>query len=150
MLTIYFANSQYLSNQDTRTTSSFNFFLRAFRKEAGFNDNRLAWDGSLAKNFTISGLQCVNDGDLFAFSLGSRQSEKLLQVNSRAMILVVGQVEVAHTKLTKVSRMKSVKQSAMVKQTTSVTAASWMLTVLSNTTMTGTNVSAKLAGLLQS
>ena len=56
--------------------------------------------------------------------------------------------EIFHSNLPKVNRMVLVKVDAMVMLTTSVSATSGMLPVLSNTSMTMGNVASKLSGLL--
>jgi hypothetical protein len=52
-------------------------------------------------------------------------------------MLVLGQVKATHAQLSKVSRMETVKVSAVMSETSSVTTTSWMLTVLSYSSVTG-------------
>jgi len=59
-------------------------------------------------------------------------------------------VKVAHTELAKEAGMETVHVGAVLVHTTGLTTTSWMLAVLTNATVTGRNVSAKLACLFQS
>lgn len=60
----------------------------------------------------------------------------------------MGQMVVTHTKLSKESRMETIKVGTMMRHTTSFTATSRMLAMLADATMTGADVAAKLPGLL--
>lgn len=57
-------------------------------------------------------------------------------------------MEVPHTNFAEITGMVFVEVDAMVMHTTSVTATTRMLTVLANTTVTMTYMTAKLSGLL--
>ena len=84
--------------------------------------------------------QGVNDGDL-ADVLGKEvqrhEREQLLDVESRAVKLVLGVVEVAHADFTKVARMELVEIGAVMVLTTGLSTTSGMLSMLSDTTVTG-------------
>lgn len=66
----------------------------------------------------------------------------LVQVDCGLPELVLGLVEVSHADLSKVTWMVLVEIGSVVMLTTSHTATSWMLAVLSNATVTGGNMAA--------
>ncbi|RUS33936.1 hypothetical protein BC938DRAFT_483179 [Jimgerdemannia flammicorona] len=77
----------------------------------------------------------IDDGDLIAFlvlflDFIADQSPQLVEVDSRAVGGVARQVEVAHTDLTKVTRMVLIEVDAVVVLTTGKTATSGMFSVL--------------------
>ena len=63
---------------------------------------------------------------------------------------MLDQMEVAHTNLSKITRVVLVKIDSVVVLTTGITATAWVLAVLSNTTTTIGNVATKATTLLQS
>lgn len=66
----------------------------------------------------------------------------LVQVDYGLPELVLGLVVISHADLSKVTWMVSVEIGSVVMLTTSHTATSWMLAVLSNATVTGGNMAA--------
>lgn len=116
-------------------------------------------------------LENVDDGNdvrvgskALLLCLGNKRPE-LVDVDDRAPVRVVGQVEVAHTNLTEVtgmvlvevgtiklsvclsSRMEDKECAPVMVLTTGETTTSGMLAVLADTTVTGRDVSAVLAGV---
>lgn len=71
----------------------------------------------------------------------------LVNVDGGAVVVVAELVVVAHTDLTEVTRVVLVKVGTVVVLTTGKTTTSRMLPVLSDTTVTGRDVSAVLAGV---
>jgi hypothetical protein len=65
------------------------------------------------------------------------------------MLTVSRQVEPPHTNLSEITRMELVHVGTMVMHTTSQTTTTRMLAVLSNATVTGGDVSALLATMVQ-
>ena len=65
------------------------------------------------------------------------------------MELVAELVKIPHTYLTEVTGMVLVKQDSVVVHATGVTTTSWVLTVLSDTTVPSAHVTALLAVLLE-
>ena len=71
----------------------------------------------------------------------------LIEVDSWLPELVLSLVEVSHTNFSEVTRMVLVDVGAVVVLTTGHTATTGRLAVLANTTFTGRDVAAVLAGL---
>jgi hypothetical protein len=57
-------------------------------------------------------------------------------------------MEMTHTDFTKVTRMKFIKVNTVMMLTTGFTATTWMFTMLSDTTVTGGDVTTFLSVLL--
>jgi hypothetical protein len=145
-----------LGSQDTNTAGSLDLFFGALAKELGLDDERLLGQVSLAEHLEVAGLSHIDDGHLVR--LGSKRSLAILlrdqrpqgiYINHRAMILIAQQMIVAHANLAKVSRMVLVKVDLVVMLATGVTATTWMLAVLANTTVTVANVTSQLSRLFQ-
>lgn len=133
-------------------TNGDNLLLGTLAEEAGLHYNRLLRQGTLCQNLAVSGSQAVDDWDVLGASGSARllrhQGPQLLDVDGRAVLVVAEQVEVTHTVLSKVSGMVTVEEGAVMVHTTSVTATTWVLAVLADTTVTGRDVSALLSILL--
>jgi hypothetical protein len=93
----------------------------------------------------------VNDWCLSTTILGSlidtfsRYIENFVEIDRRSVISVSQHVISSHTDLTKVTRMVLIHEDAMVMLTSSITAPTGMLSVLSNTSMSHLDVSSLLA-----
>jgi hypothetical protein len=90
---------------------------------------------TLGKNLVVTVLKGVDNGDLLGVlvlvaDLLTDQSPDLVQVDNRAMELVVGLVEVSHTDLTEVTRMVFVHVDTVMVLTTSKTTTTRMLSML--------------------
>ena len=138
-----------LSNKDTSTTGSLNLLFSTATEEASLDNEGLGRETTSRQNLPEPGLKSVDNG---GSSLGSRllgllrdHRGELVNVDDGLPVGLTGQVEVAHTDLTKVPGMVAVHVDAMMVHTTGETTTSGMLTVLPNTTVTGRNVSALLA-----
>lgn len=81
-------------------------------------------------------LNDVDDWHLVSFLDGAftvlltNQSPQFVQVEGRGEFVIAIQMEVAHTNFSEVSWMVLVVVDSVMMHTTSVTATSWMLTVL--------------------
>ena len=131
-----------LGNQDTSTTGSLNLFFSTATEEAGLDDERLGGETTTGQNLSITSLKSINDWDGITVLLGStnflrNQTPKLVNVQGRTPGRLTSNMEVTHTNLTKVSGMVTVHVGTVMVHTTSQTTTSWMLTVLTNTTVTG-------------
>jgi len=113
-----------------------------------------AWDlreKAIAKHFSVSCVESVDDRNNIAvlreacLLLGRYKRPEFVDVDSRAPATVVCEMEMAHTNLTKVTRMVLIEVGTVVVLTTSETATSWMLAVLSYTTVSSRDVPAMLA-----
>jgi len=123
--------------------------------ELGPDDDRLLWQVSLAQHLEVSKLGDVNDGRL-AGSLGggepgllSQKSPQLVQVDDRAVVVVLLLVEVAHTDLSEVSRVVLVEHDPVVVLSSGVTASTGVLPVLADTTVSVGHVSSLMPSALQ-
>ena len=98
-------------------------------------------------------LSDVDDGSLLlaleVLNVESGERPETIEVHNGAVVLRVLVVEVAHTNLTEVTRVILIEQDAVVMLTSGVTTTSWVLAVLSNTTVTRGDVSSVLAALLK-
>lgn len=106
------------------------------REELSLDNNGLL-DDTRAEDLEVTSLEDINDGDLAILAVSSilldvlrEETPELVNVNSRAVVLLVGLVEVAHTLLTEVTRVELIEVCAVVMETTSVTTTTRVLTVL--------------------
>src|SRR3989338_3453491 len=142
-----------LSYKHTNTASGLDAPLGLVAKELGLNNDGLLGQLALAEDLEVPVVGHVNDGDV---SGGERPGEGLLAVrlldkspevvhiDDGAVVLVPVEMVVAHADLAEVSRMVLVEVDAVVVKTSSVTATSGMLSVLSDTTVSSGDVSALL------
>ena len=87
-------------------------------------------------------------GGLRLHIIGDERPE-LVEVDDGAVELVAELVEVPHTNLSEVTWMVLVEEDTVVMHTSRVTATSWMLAVLPDTSVTGADVTPLLPVLLQ-
>merc|ERR1712203_835796 len=112
---------------------------------SGFNNHGLFWKKAFTKNFVVTGLHTVDNRSrsvnflcIIDTCLLTDQGPEFIKVHRWTMILVHCFVEVEHTNFSEVTRMVFIEQCSVVMLTTSITTATWMLTVLTNTTVTST------------
>ena len=141
-------------NKDASSASLLDLFLSSVREIFRLHNDRLLRQNSLAQYLVIAGTQHIDHrcfvlhlGVLFASLLRDKRP-KFVEIDGRAVVVILSQVKVSHTNLAKVARMVLVKIDSMVVLPTGVTATSRMLPVLSDATMAVRNVSAKLSRLL--
>ena len=147
-----------LSYKEADSTNSSDSLLSFLREETSLDDERLLGELSLAKNLVVAVLGDIDDGNVSFGELAGEgvvaillldESPEMIDVDDGAMVLILGVMVIAHTDLTEVTRMVLVKVDTMMVETTSVTTTSRMLSVFSNTTVTGGNVSALLTILMK-
>ena len=97
------------------------------------------------RHFVVLASVCI----LGAGGIGD-EGPDTIEVDDRAVELLVGLVEVSHTDLTEVTRVVLVEKNSVVMLTTGITTTTRVLSVLADTTMTGRNVTSFMAILLQS
>ena len=84
----------------------------------------------------------INDGSFSSTSLSllvyflRNHTPESVNVNGRAEIESSLKVESSHTDLTEVTRMVLIHKNTVMVLTSSITTTSWMLSVLSNSTVT--------------
>ena len=118
-------------------------------------DNDGDVDLSVSEKLEVTEVDEVDDGGLAASVLGGLVDtlaggvEDLVNVDGGAEAAVLQDVELAHTDLTEVTRMVLVHEDSVVVLTTGVTATTGMLAVLADTAVSHLDVTALLAGLVQ-
>merc|ERR1712179_726649 len=138
----------YLGSQDTRSTDSSNFFFSSSGEELCFNNDRLLRQSTFTQNFVKTSSDNINNRGFFffgvililQFGLFSDQSPQPVKINSGHVVCVLSDVKMSHSNLSKVSRMVLVEIYAVVMLTTSVSAATRMLTVFTNAPMPMTDM----------
>eukprot|EP00002_Diphylleia_rotans_P029448 TRINITY_DN5_c0_g1_i1.p1 TRINITY_DN5_c0_g1~~TRINITY_DN5_c0_g1_i1.p1 ORF type:complete len:158 (-),score=16.57 TRINITY_DN5_c0_g1_i1:764-1237(-) len=144
-----------LGDELAHTTDGLDLLLSTEREETSTDDDGDLGEETLAEDLEEASLGDIDDGGLvLLLSVGSAsllrdEGPQLVDVEGRAEVVVAEQMEVSHTNLTEVTRMVFVEVDAVMVLTTSVTATTGMLAVLSDTTVTGGDVSSFLAGLLK-
>jgi len=142
------------SNQDASATDSLDLLFCPPREELGLHNQGDARQTTLAKDFEEARTGDIDNGG-FVLVLGvvllrllGDQSPQFVDVYSWAEGVVGLLVVLAHTDLTKVTRVESVEQCAVMVLTASHTTATRVFTVLSDTTVPSASVTAGLAVLL--
>lgn len=134
-----------LSDQFNNTTSSLDLFFSQLRNESGLDNDRDVWNSTLTQDLTVTSSQSVNN---WSSGLGRRlqvffslffrdQSPQLVQVQDWFPEVVLLLVEVSHTNLTEVTWMVLIQVGSVVVLTTSHTSTTGMLSVLTDSTVTG-------------
>lgn len=154
VLFLLLLRSDSLVGQLADTSCLINLLLSELGEEASSNDHWLAWHVTLTENLENTGLGAIDNWRLVRVLeclLGFLRDEgpDLLDIDSWAMVSVLSQMEVTHTNLTEVTRMVLVEVDSVVVLTTGLTSTTWMLSVLSDTTVTHTHVSSEASSLLQ-
>ncbi|GMS98588.1 hypothetical protein PENTCL1PPCAC_20763, partial [Pristionchus entomophagus] len=147
-------NNGALCNQETSSSGRLDLLFSQMAEELGLDDNGLLGKESLAENLQISIGDAVDNGSLVGDLLVLRavvirdERPDLVDVDRGAMLAISTEMVVPHTNLQNISRMVLVEVDSVVVLTSSITATSGVLAVLTHTTMTVGNVSPKLSGLL--
>lgn len=136
-----------LSNQFNNTTNSSDLLLSQLGNKSGLDNDWNLWQLSLTQNLTVTVGQGVNDwgsrrrGSLqvLVSLLGVNQRPQLLQVDLWLPEVVSLLVEVSHTNLTEVTRVVLVHVGSVVVLTTGLTTSTRVLSVLTDSTLTGWN-----------
>lgn len=148
----------YLSDQLNNTTGGSDLLLGQLGDESGLNDDGDIGQSTLTKDLTVTVGQGVNDGssrsrcglEVLVLLGGVYESPQLVQVDFGLPEASGLLVEVAHTNLTKVTRMVLIHVGTVVVLTTGLTATTGMLSVLTDSTLTGRNVTSVLSSLCES
>merc|ERR1719209_807636 len=133
-----------LSSEDASTPDSLDLLLRHPAEEPGLHDDGLLGKNTLAQHLAVTSSRDVDDRSLILHTsilepgLFRNERPELVKVDSRLVqVGVVGvHVEVPHSHLSEVTRMVFVEVDPVVMLTTSVSATSRMLPVLSDPAMT--------------
>merc|ERR1712170_40126 len=137
-----------LSNELAHSTCSLDLSLSFLAEKLSPNNDGGGGACSLAKNLEVTSLSHVNNGGGSGVSglllLLRQKRPQAINVDHRAVVGVLLIAKMTHTYLTEVTRMVFVKQNTVVVLTSSVTATTGVLPVLSNATVAGADVSALL------
>lgn len=142
-----------LSDEQAGSSSSDNLLLGELREELGL-DNNGDGDLSVSEELEDSGSDEVDNGGLslggglggLVGSLGG-EVEHPVNIGNIAELAVLQEVVVPHSDLSEVSRVILVHHDPVVVLSSSVTTSSGVTTVLSDTSLSGGDVSALLAVL---
>ena len=144
-----------LFSELANTTSLLDLLLGQLGEGSGTNNNSLLWKITLTEDLEDTSLGAIDDWRLLRLGISltgllSNEGPHLLNIDGRAMVGVSSEMEMSHTNLTEVTWMVLVKVDSVVMLTSGLTTPTWMLTVLSNTTMSHTDMSSKASSLLKS
>ena len=143
----------HLSSENAGTTDGLDLLSGRLGEKLGLDDDGDGGERSSSEDLEETVLGNINDGSLLlaleVLNVETRESPETVEVDDGAVVLGILVVEVAHTDLTEVTRVILIEQDTVVVLASSVTTTSGMLTVLSNATVTGRDVSSVLTGLLQ-
>merc|ERR1712111_85928 len=109
---------------------------------------------SFAKYLEITSTGDINDRSdvslllVVLASLFGYQRPQVVEIQRRAVVTLLCQVIVTHTNLSEVTWMVLVPIDSVVMLASGITTTSWMFPVFTNTSMTMTNMSTRLPGLL--
>jgi len=141
-----------LSNKDASSSSSLDLLFSELGEELGLDDNRNS-DLSVSEKLEVSlgnkvDNRCLSSSVLCSLvnSLSSNV-EDLFEVEGGAELTVLHNVELAHTNLSEVPGMVLIEKGPVVVLSSSITTSTRMLTVLSNTSVSGGYVSSLLTVL---
>jgi len=145
----------YLTDQLDDTTCFLDFALSLCGEVSGTDDEWDFWDATLSKNLGVtereeveywSGVRLLVGQVLLAL-LDWNEGPELVQVDDWLPEVVALLVEVSHTNLSEVTWMVFIHVGSVVMLTTSETTTTGMLAVLADTSVTGGDVTAMLAGV---
>ena len=144
-----------LGDENARTSGSFDLLLGLFAEELGLDDNRDGRKRPVSENLVKSSLGHVNDGSfsavlsslcLLSDVLGD-ESPQFGKVESRSERDITLEMKVSHTDLSEVTRMVLIEQNTMMMLSSRVSSSTWMLSVLSDTSVSRGHVSSLLTVL---
>lgn len=143
----------HLSSENAGTTGGLDLLGGRLGEKLGLDDDGDGGERSSSEDLEVAVLGNINDGSLLltleVLNVESREGPETVEVDDGAMVLGILVMEVAHTDLSEVTRMVLIEQDTVMMLTSGVTTTSGMLTVLSNATVTGGDVSSVLTGLLK-
>lgn len=145
MVTIKTGVEGHLSNQFNNTTDSSNLLLSQLGNKSGLDDDWNVWQLTLTQNLAVTvgqgvdnwGSRGVRGLEVLVSLLLLNQRPQLVQVDLWLPEVVSLLVEVSHTDLTEVTWMVLVHVGSVVLQTTGLTTTTGMLSVLTDSTLTG-------------
>jgi len=147
----------FLSNKLNNPTSLLDLLLRKRRDIPRLDDDGDLRETTLTKDLRVSQREQVNDGsgvrlrrEVFATGFGRDEGPQFIKVDNGVPEMIALLTEVPHTDFSEVSWMVLVEIGAVMVLTTSHTTTTGMFSVLPDTTVSGTYVTAVLSGFRQS
>merc|ERR1712142_1028536 len=148
---------QFILHHNTGSPSSFDLLFSRMSERPSFHNDRLFWKETFAENFVNTSLNTIDNRcwtfrflGVIGACLCANQRPQFINVHCGTMIFVVRLVEMQHTDFTEVTGMVFIEEGSVVMWTSSFTATTGMLSMFTNTTMTGTFVSSLLSVFVQS
>jgi len=147
--------SNQLRDKQACSTGGLDLLFCQSGEELGL-DNYRDIDLSITQKLEVSELYQVNHRGLASSVLGSLvvtfpgNTKDLVEVDRRAVGSVLQDMELAHTNLTEVTRVIFIHKNSVVMLSSGVTATTGVLSVLSDTSVTGGDVSSLLTVLVAS
>lgn len=134
-----------LSNQLNNTTDSSDLLFSQLGNESGLDNDGNVWQLTLTQDLAVTVSQGVDDWgsrsrsrlEVIVSLLLLNQGPQLLQVDLWLPEVVSLLVEVSHTDLTEVTRVVLVQVGSVVVLTTGLTTTTGVLSVLTDSTLTG-------------
>ena len=144
-----------LSSENNGTTSFIDLLLSSLRNKLRLHHKRLALrQMPFPQNLEEPVLRHIDHRHLILAGLGldvlGDERPEPVEVDDGAVELVAELVEVPHTNFTEVTGMVLVEEDPVVVHSSGVTTTSGMLSVLSDTTVSGADVTTLLPVLLES
>jgi hypothetical protein len=141
-----------LGGENADATGGLDLLLGLLAEEASLDDDRLVGEFALGEHLVDAVRGAV---DHWSLALADKRLSDFLaderpeavNVDGGAEVLVLLEVEVSHTDLTEVTRMKLVKVDAVMMLTTGETTSTGVLSVLTNSTVAVADLAAHLARL---
>jgi hypothetical protein len=149
----------FLCSKNANSTNILDLLLGLLSEESGLDNYGSLGQYSASQNLVDSVSGDVNHGDFVRLSRRldqfisvflAQQSPDLVNVDSRAESVRAGLVEESVTELSKVSRVISVHVGSVVQETSGITTSTRVLSVLSDTSVSGANMSSLLSVLSES
>lgn len=142
------------SGENNGAASLFDLLLSDLGNKLGLDDKRLVLrQNPFTQNLKVTELGDIEQGCLvgggLVFGLLGEEGPQLVDVDDRIVEFVAKFVEVAHAYLPEETRMVLVEEDTVVMHATGVTATSGMLAVLSDTAVSGADVTSLLPVLLE-
>jgi len=145
----------HLCDQLNNTTGLGDLALSLLGDPAGADNEWDLWETTLSEDLGVTEGEEVEDwdgvllgrGEVLIALLNWDEGPKLVKVDDWLPEVVLLLVEVSHTDLSEVTWMVLVHVGSVVVLTTSKTSTTGMLAVLTDTSVSGGNVTAMLAGL---
>lgn len=142
-----------LSGENASSADGLDLLGGRLGEKLSLDDDGDLGEGTVSEDLEVTILGDINDRGLLLTlkvrNVETREGPETVEVDNGAVVLGILVTEVTHTYLSEVTRVILIEQGTVVVLTSSVTTTSGMLSVLSDTTVTGRDVSSVLTRLSQ-